>query len=34
VTVSVTTAVNLSLPGLFGISAVSFDSEHTMLVNH
>jgi hypothetical protein len=34
VTVSVTTSVNLSLPGLFGISAVSFDSEHTMLVNH
>jgi hypothetical protein len=34
VTVSVTTSVNLSLPGLFGISAVSFDSAHTMLVNH
>jgi hypothetical protein len=34
VTVSVNTSVNLSLPGLFGISAVDFDSTHTMLVNH
>ena len=34
VTVSASTSVNLSLPGLFGISAVDFDSTHTMLVNH
>lgn len=34
VTVSASSSVSLSVPSLFGISAVTFESEHTMFVNH